>query len=59
MPQVTIQLLPVLKVGEGLQEKNGNDENNLVISNILNRNEGWTVVYRKKKKVDVGQNSKI
>ncbi len=47
MPQVTFHPLPIPKGGEGLQDKN---EDNQLTINILNNEEGWTIVRRKKKK---------
>jgi hypothetical protein len=47
MPQVTFYLLPIPEGGEGLQEEN---EDNQLTINILNDEEGWTIVRRKKKK---------
>ena len=47
MPQVTFHPLPIPEGGEGLQEEN---EDNQLTINILNDEEGWTIVRRKKKK---------
>jgi hypothetical protein len=47
MPQVTFHPLPISEGGEGLQEEN---EDNQLTINILNHEEGWTIVCRKKKK---------
>jgi hypothetical protein len=43
MPQITFDLLPVLKEGEGLEE------NDNVAINIVDGHNSWTVVRRKKK----------
>ncbi len=47
MPQVTFHPLPIPEGREGLQEEN---EDNQLPINILNDEEGWTIVCRKKKK---------
>ncbi len=47
MPQVTFHPLPIPEGGEGLQEEN---EDNQLTINILNDEEGWTIVRSKKKK---------
>jgi hypothetical protein len=52
MPQVTLQPLPVLQEGEGLQEGNAHHNNKDVTINILSDNESWMVVRCKKLKKD-------
>jgi hypothetical protein len=47
IPQVTIELLPVLEEGEGLENEIGHEE---ISINIVNGDNSWTVVQKKKKK---------
>jgi hypothetical protein len=44
MPQLTLDPLPVLKEGEGLEE------NDNIAINIVDEHNSWTVVRRKKEK---------
>ncbi len=55
MPQVTFHPLPIPEGGEGLQEEN---EDNQLTINILNDEEGWTIVCRKKKKKNQAKTDK-
>ena len=47
---ITLQLLPILKRGEGLQDENEDNQHEQLTINILNNKEGWTIVHHKKKK---------
>ncbi len=47
MPQISFDLLPVLKEGEGLEE------NEDVAISIVDGHNSWTMVQRRKKKKDI------
>ncbi len=50
MPQVTLHPLPIPEGVEGLQDENQDNHHEQITINILNDEEGWTIVHHKKKK---------
>jgi hypothetical protein len=59
MPQVTLYPLPIPEGGKGLQDENEDNHHEQLTFNILNDDEGWTIVHHKKKNNQLSKTDKV